>query len=166
LWPTLPLLQADVQKNSANEDEQSLENDLVFEHDVVESLLTRKSREKTAPAHFDEDTVKKWLIEETDEQAFRTDEEIIQEILQGAGGPEEIPGSNEDDDQGPTAPTVSPSEDLAALTVCLAYANETGVDPKDIFTLKRLQEQAYKESFRLKKQTKIDDFFGEVKDNW
>lgn len=149
LWPNMDLLEQYQKKTNETAIDNSDLNQLrdVFnEHliDTADNVLTN-------------DDVRDWLTgDEGEENQFLSDDEIVDSVStieedceDGSGGGEVTPAVQ----------TIPHDVAVRSFAASITWAEENGVSARDILVLKRLQENVLKMSFKVKKQSKIDNYF-------
>lgn len=150
LWPNMKLLEQykkkpnntailDIDKSDLNQLRDVFNKQLV---DTADNVLTT-------------DDVSKWLTGDEEENQFLTDDDIIEDVTTIEEDEEESGGGQVT----PAVQTIPHDAAIDSFATSITWAEENGVSASDILVLKRLQEQVFKMSFKVKKQTKIENYF-------
>lgn len=148
LWPNMELLEQYQKKTNKTAIEDSDLNQL---RDLINNQLidTRDNALTT-------DDVSGWLAGDDGETTnqFLTDDEIIETVT--------IVEEEDEEEVGKTTPavyTIPHDTAVRSFATSITWAEENGVSASDILVLKRLHEKVLIMSFKVKKQSKIENYF-------
>ncbi|XP_050545073.1 jerky protein homolog-like [Daktulosphaira vitifoliae] len=162
LWPNMCLFEQYKKKTALNlkDDEENFSTELnELQVSIAEKLMDNEEQNQLKT-----DDIRRWIDgEEEENNQFLTDDDIVEEVM----AEEKDNDGNYDDKEGELAvQTITHSTAIDSFTTSITWAEENGVDARDILVLKRLQEEVLKASFQTKKQKKIDDFLKPVQSKY